>query len=103
MAVHELVDHDAVAAVTSAGNRRNEAVARVRLTTMSEGRCAQLLHVGPLSAMPMTIDRLHEFISDQDFVLAPQPHHELYLSDSSRVDADRWRTVIRQPVASSIS
>lgn len=84
---------------------RVEAVARdranevpLRLEAFREGRAAQVLHVGPFSEEPRTIERLHAFIQEQG--LRPTGrHHEIYLSDMRRTAPERWRTIIRQPVA----
>ena len=68
-----------------------------RLDTLTEGRAAQILHVGPYSEERPTIERLHAFIAERG--LEPrQKHHEIYLSDPNRTAPERLRTVIRQPV-----
>lgn len=74
-----------------------DVLARVRLEPFDEGRCAQVLHVGPYSAEEPTIRRLHEFIAGQGLALRDR-HHEIYLGDPRRAAPERLRTVIRQPV-----
>jgi hypothetical protein len=70
----------------------------LRLERLREGRAAQVLHVGPFSEEPATIERLHAFIAERG--LRPTGrHHEIYLSDMRRAAPERWRTIIRQPVA----
>jgi hypothetical protein len=56
---------------------------KVRLERFKEGRCAQILHVGPYSAEGPTIEKLHEFIKAEGYVLRGQ-HHEIYLGDPRR-------------------
>lgn len=73
------------------------AAAALRLESFAEGRCAQILHVGPFSEEGPTIQRLHEFI-DQRGALAGK-HHEIYLSDIRRADPAKWKTILRQPMA----
>jgi hypothetical protein len=72
------------------------AVAALRLENFSEGRCAQILHVGPFSEEGPTIQRVHDFI-DARSALAGK-HHEVYLSDIRRAKPDKWKTIIRQPM-----
>jgi hypothetical protein len=69
-----------------------------RLERFAEGPAAQLLHVGPFSEEPASVERLHAFIRDQG--LRPTGrHHEIYLSDVRRTAPERLRTILRQPVA----
>ena len=69
----------------------------LRLETLSEGMCAQILHVGPFTAEGPTIERLHQFIDARTGRRGK--HHEIYLSDLRRADPGKWRTVIRHPMA----
>lgn len=70
---------------------------RLRLGALTEGRCAQVMHVGPYAAEAPTIDALHSFIAGEG-LLACGRHHEIYLSDPNRTAPDRMRTILRQPV-----
>lgn len=69
-----------------------------RLETLSEGLCAQVMHVGPYSAEGPTVANLHRFIAEGGYALRGK-HHEIYLGDPRRTAPERLRTVIRQPVA----
>lgn len=73
------------------------AVDRLRVEQFAEGRCAQILHVGPFSEEGPTIERLHEFINARSRPTGK--HHEIYLTDIRRADPARWKTIIRQPMA----
>ena len=77
------------------------AATNVRLEKLTEGRAAQILHVGPYSTEGPTIARLHAYIQDQGFTFdgQVQKHHEIYLGDPRRAAPERLRTIIRQPVA----
>ena len=66
-------------------------------SAFSEGRSAQLIHVGPYSSEGPTIQRLHAFIADEGCEPAGK-HHEIYLNDPSRTAPEKLRTIIRQPV-----
>lgn len=72
------------------------AAPRLRIERFEEGRCAQILHVGPFSAEGPVIQRLHAHISAHGGLRGR--HHEIYLSDIRRADPSRWKTVIRQPM-----
>jgi hypothetical protein len=70
---------------------------RLRLETFTEGRCAQILHVGPFTREGPTIERLHAFIAARAALSGK--HHEIYLSDIRRAAPAKWKTIIRQPMA----
>lgn len=72
------------------------AVDRLRLEPFSEGRCAQVLHIGPFSEEGPTIERLHDFIDARTGRAGK--HHEIYLSDIRRADPAKWKTIIRHPM-----
>jgi hypothetical protein len=78
--------------------RKNPAgLAKVRLETFREGRCAQILHVGPYAEEAPTIAKLHAFIREQGFALRGK-HHEIYMSDARRVAPEKLKTILRQAV-----
>ena len=72
------------------------AVDQLRLENFTEGRCAQILHIGPFSAEGPTVERLHAFVDAQSGRTGK--HHEIYLSDIRRADPSKWKTIIRQPM-----
>ena len=72
--------------------------ARVRLEPFDEGRCAQLMHIGPYSEEGPNIARLHQFVAAQGLKLRGH-HHEIYLSDPRRGVPAKMRTILRHPVS----
>ena len=72
-------------------------LARVRFEVFTEGKCAQILHIGPFTEEGPTIDKVHGFIDRCGSKLTGK-HHELYLSDIRKADPQKWKTVIRQPM-----
>jgi hypothetical protein len=70
---------------------------QVKLEKMTEGRCVQMLHVGPYSEEPASVARMTEFAKTQGLKLHGL-HHEIYLSDPRRVAPERLRTILRHPV-----
>jgi hypothetical protein len=72
------------------------ALSELRFEEFTEGRCAQIMHIGPFSEEGPTIERVHSFIEEHSGITGK--HHEIYLSDIRRAAPDRWKTVIRQPM-----
>jgi hypothetical protein len=93
--VDDAVMHAALAEV-----KRKKGLAatdRLRLESFTEGPCAQILHIGPFSEEGPTIQRVHDFILARGQLAGK--HHEIYLSDIRRAAPEKWKTVIRQPMA----
>jgi hypothetical protein len=87
---------DAVDRITPA--KRPRRLAEVRLSSLSEGRCVQTLHVGSYDDEAEVLARMHdEFIPANGLRMAGK-HHEIYLSDARKVPPDKLRTILRQPV-----
>ncbi|WP_433303881.1 GyrI-like domain-containing protein [Actinoplanes sp. CA-030573] len=92
----DLID-DAVKQVASQGDSARR-LHDVRLESLSEGRCVQVLHVGSYDDEGEVLARMHdEFIPGNGLTMVGK-HHEIYLSDARRVPADKLRTILRQPV-----
>jgi hypothetical protein len=87
-------------AVEHAGTKNHPVrLGDVRLEALSEGRCAQTLHVGSFDDEADLLAQLHdEFIPGLGLRMVGR-HHEIYLSDFRRVAPDKQRTILRQPVA----
>ena len=62
-----------------------------------KGIAAHLMHRGPYATEAPTIEKLHAFIAETGHRLRGL-HHEIYLTDPRRVDPERNRTIIRQPI-----
>jgi hypothetical protein len=89
----------AVIEAATAEVKRKKALAAVdalRLESFTEGRCAQILHVGPFTEEGPTIQRVHDFIGERSALTGK--HHEVYLSDIRRANPAKWKTIIRQPM-----
>jgi hypothetical protein len=86
-------------AVATASERLGDVPDSLRLERLHEGRCVQIMHVGDYRKDAAALARRlhHEFLPRHG--LAPNGHHhEIYLSDPSRVAPEKMRTVLRQPV-----
>jgi len=73
-------------------------VAKVKLETLEEGQCVQMLHVGPYSKEEETISQMMALAAEKRLSCRGR-HHEIYLSDPRRVPPERLRTILRLPVA----
>jgi hypothetical protein len=71
-------------------------ISRVRFEAFSEGKCAQILHIGPFSEEGPTVEKVHQFIDSRGKRVGK--HHEIYLSDIRKADPAKWKTIIRQPM-----
>jgi hypothetical protein len=70
---------------------------RLRYQRWAEGRCAQLLHIGPYAAEGPSIVRLHQAIATAGYRPRGR-HHEIYLGDPRRSAPEKLRTILRQPI-----
>lgn len=68
----------------------------VRFEKFTEGKAAQIMHLGPFSEEGPTIQKVHDFISENEFQLSGK-HHEIYLSDIRKAKPEKWKTIVRQP------
>lgn len=92
-------DHVDAAIETVATKNPPARLANVRCAELTEGRCAQTLHVGSFDDEAEVLHRMHhEFIPAQGLCLTGT-HHEVYVSDVRRTAPERIRTLLRQPVA----
>jgi hypothetical protein len=73
------------------------ALSLLRFETYVEGKCAQIMHIGPFSEEGSTVEKVHQYIDAQGDRRGK--HHEIYLSDIRKADPAKWKTVIRQPMS----
>lgn len=85
----------AVAALPAEASR--DLAASVRLEDLKEGRCVQALHLGARAEQPTTLDRMRRAAAELGLAFHGR-HHEVHLSDPSRVPPERRRTLLRRPV-----
>jgi hypothetical protein len=99
MRVPEFIKPADIKAATKALEKRGKGpgAAEVRLEKLSEGRCVQMLHVGPYATEEETIAQMLAFAAQQSLSFHGL-HHEIYLSDPRRVPPQRLRTILRHPV-----
>ena len=72
-------------------------VNEVRFETLAEGKCVQILHIGPYATEPESLAKMQRLMGERGLV-SHGLHHEIYLSDPRRVPEERLKTILRQPV-----
>jgi hypothetical protein len=77
-------------------------VAEVKLETFTEGRCVQMLHVGPYEQEGDTASIMLSFAKAEGFASRGR-HHDIYISDPRRVAPEKLKTILRQPVEKGVS
>jgi hypothetical protein len=80
-----------------AKTKGTDAYSKLRLEKLAEGKCVQMMHIGPYSAEEPTIERMREFARENGYEFAGR-HHEIYFSDPKRVPAEKLKTILRYPV-----
>ena len=73
-----------------------EVVKDVRLETLKEGKCVQILHVGPYDQVGKVIKKMQALAAENGLSFSGK-HHEIYLSDSRRVGPEKLKTIVRRP------
>jgi hypothetical protein len=76
---------------------KGQVVKDVQLESFTEGRCVQMLHVGPYEREHETI-ALMQAHAEKNGLKFHGHHHETYISDPRRVPPERLKTILRHPV-----
>lgn len=88
-------------AVSEATKKKKLDCSKAQYVSIDEGLCVQIMHIGPFDNEPATIKFMDSFIEENGYendFSDTRRHHEIYLSDTRRSDAERWKTVIRHPI-----
>lgn len=89
-------------AVAEASRKKKLDCSPAELLRVEEGLCVQAMHIGPYDSEPATIAAMEAYAAQQGFRIDIGPqrlHHEIYLSDPRKAAPEKWKTVIRHPVA----
>lgn len=88
-------------AVEEAGKKKKQDFSKVKFLTYDEGVCVQCMHVGSYDDEPKTVALMHEYMKASGYELDitdKRLHHEIYLSDPRKCEADKLKTVVRHPI-----
>lgn len=88
-------------AIEEATKKKKMDFSSVEFLTYDEGICVQCMHLGSYDDEPKTEALMHSFMAENGYALditKSRYHHEIYLSDPRKCDADKLKTVIRHPI-----
>ena len=88
-------------AIEEATKKKKQDFSKVEFFSYDEGLCIQCMHVGSYDNEPVTVEHMHEYMESQGYALdinEKRMHHEIYLSDARKVEAEKLKTVIRHPI-----
>lgn len=96
----EFITREMVAEAMGAVAKKKKPVSLplIRFEAFKEGKAAQTLYIGPFTEEGPTIEKVHSFI-DSAGSRRVGNHHEIYLSDMRRTAPEKWKTIVRQPMA----
>jgi len=80
-----------------AKKKNNELIQEISFEKITEGKCLQVMHIGPYSTEPGTINALMDFMTENGLSVNGL-HHEIYLSDPRKTESEKMKTLIRYPV-----
>ena len=84
------------------GNKPGTDTSKAEFRTVEEGRCMQMLHVGPYSDIhPGAISKLVDCIESKGYAVdmnGGRKYHEIYFSDPHKVEESKLKTLIRLPI-----
>jgi hypothetical protein len=89
--------HLAEAAAQLIEKGKGPEVRDVELVSLAEGKCVQMLHIGPYDKEEETVDQMLAFAESEGYEVHHK-HHEIYLSDPRRVAPEKLKTILRHPV-----
>ena len=72
-------------------------VDKIFFETLNEGKCIQIMHLGPYSEEEKTIDIMSSYMNENS-LKANGHHHEIYLSDPNKTKPEKMKTILRQAV-----
>lgn len=92
-------------AIAEASEKKKQDFSKVEFLTYQEGLCVQCMHIGAYDEEPETVEKMHQFMKEQGYVLDitdQRYRHEIYLSDARRVAPEKRKTVIRHPIKKAV-
>ncbi len=77
----------------------NDLLDSVKLETIKEGLCVQILHLGSYDNEPESFSIMEKFAIDQGLKRVSKIHKEIYLNDARKTVPEKLKTVLRFQVA----
>lgn len=73
----------------------HELLDRLKLETITDGPCVQMLHIGSYDDEPASFALMEKFTEQENRQRLSKRHREIYLSDFRKVPAEKLKTVLR--------
>jgi hypothetical protein len=67
----------------------------VKFTSLEEGLCVQMLHIGPYDDEPKTFSLMEEYCTQQGLKRTSKIHREIYISDPRKTEPNKLKTLLR--------
>jgi hypothetical protein len=67
----------------------------VKFEKIEEGRCIQMMHLGPFDSEPESFRKMEDYAQATGLVRISHDHREIYLSDPRKSAPEKFRTVLR--------
>lgn len=74
-----------------------ELIKEIKFEKMKEGKCVQILHIGPYATEPESLAKMRK-LTEEEKLIKNGLHHEIYLSDPRRIPEEKMKTILRQAV-----
>ena len=75
--------------------KKNSLLEQINFERLSEGRCVQMLHLGPFEDEPASFEIMEDYAKSEGVVRLSKMHREIYLSDPRKVAPEKLKTVLR--------
>lgn len=72
-------------------------IKEIKFEIIDEGKCIQIMHIGPYAKEPETIQKMKDFMKQNNHT-ENGLHHEIYLSDPRKTVPEKMKTILRQPI-----
>ncbi len=94
--LEEKIVTDAI--VAAKAKKGNPAIDQIRLETLVEGLCLQIMHIGSYADEAPVLQHLHHQVMPEGGYEFNGKHHEIYIGDPRKTAPEKLKTVLRQPV-----
>jgi hypothetical protein len=81
--------------------KANKKIGNARLEKFEEGLCVHMMHIGPYSTEPETVEIMESYLNEEGYretFYKGGRHHEIYLSDPRKAKPESMKTVLRHPI-----
>lgn len=86
------------AVITAEKKKKSALIKQVDFKQIEEGKCVQIMHIGPYSEEPASLKKLDDYMHLQGMTSNGR-HHEIYLSDFRKTVPEKLKTILRHPVS----